>query len=45
MDEDGEIGLKLMKIVAQIYVNRYERVKKKIHHVVKTVTLVAVPDT
>jgi len=39
MDRDNELGYKLMKKVAQIYFDRYERAKVQIHDMVKVLTL------
>jgi CRP/FNR family cyclic AMP-dependent transcriptional regulator len=43
MDQDHELGHKLMKKVAGIYFDRYERTKNQIHEMIKATTLVAVP--
>jgi CRP-like cAMP-binding protein len=44
MEKDKELGFKLMKKVAQVYFDRYERSKKQIQDMVKTMSLIAVPD-
>ena len=39
IDRDSELGYKLMKKVAQIYFDRYERAKKQIRDMVNVLTL------
>jgi len=41
MAKDPELGFKLMKKVAQIYFDRYERAKTQIHDMVKALTLMS----
>ena len=44
MEKDKDLGFKLMKKVAQVYFDRYERSKKQMQAMVKTMSLIAVPD-
>jgi len=44
MVTDYELGYRFMKKIAQVYFDRYERVKKQIHEMVKATTLFAVKE-